>query len=461
MAKYDYDLFVIGAGSGGVRAARLSAMSGAKVAVAEESRVGGTCVIRGCVPKKFMVYASEVSNQIKVAQGFGWTIPEATFDWKRFIEAKDVEIARLSGIYVANLAKAGAELVHARAVLKDAHTVEIVGKDMTVTADKILIATGGRPTVPLDVPGIEHAITSDEAFHLETLPKSIMVVGGGYIAVEFAGIFAGLGVETTLLYRGPNILRGFDDDVRIHLTREMERRGIRVVLGTQHTSIEKTADGLLSCLTNDLKLTTEQVMFATGREPYVKGLGLEAAGVKLNDKGAIAVDEWSKTNVDNIFAVGDVTDRINLTPVAIREGAAFAETQFRDNPTTFDHEMVATAVFSQPPIGTVGMTEFEARQAFGEVDVYRAVFRAMKTTFYHGEEQMLMKVLVNPKDQKVVGVHIVGPDSGEMIQMAAIAVKMGVTKQQWDSTCAVHPTAAEELVTMKEKYVTPNMGVAA
>lgn len=461
MAKYDYDLFVIGAGSGGVRAARLSAMSGAKVAVAEESRVGGTCVVRGCVPKKFMVYASEVSNQIKVAQGFGWTIPEATFDWKRFIEAKDVEIARLSGIYVANLAKAGAELVHARAVLKDAHTVEIVGKDMTVTADKILIATGGRPTVPADVPGIEHVITSDEAFHLETLPKSIMVVGGGYIAVEFAGIFAGLGVETTLLYRGPNILRGFDDDVRIHLTREMERRGIRVVLGTQHTSIEKTANGLVSCLTNDLKLTTEQVMFATGREPYVKGLGLDAAGVKLNDKGAIAVDEWSQTSVDNIFAVGDVTDRINLTPVAIREGAAFAETQFRNNPTTFDHEMVATAVFSQPPIGTVGMTEFEARQAFGEVDVYRAVFRAMKTTFYHGEEQMLMKVLVNPKDQKVVGVHIVGPDSGEMIQMAAIAVKMGVTKQQWDSTCAVHPTAAEELVTMKDKYIPPNMGAAA
>jgi glutathione reductase (NADPH) len=315
--------------------------------------------------------------------------------------------------------------------------------------------------LPKDVPGIEHAITSDEAFHLETLPKSIMVVGGGYIAVEFAGIFAGLGVETTLLYRGPNVLRGFDDDVRIHLTREMERRGIRVVLGTQHTSIEKTADGLLSCLTNDLKLTTEQVMFATGREPHVKGLGLEAAGVKTKESGAIIVDEWSKTSVDNIFAVGDVTDRINLTPVAIREGAAFAETQFRDNPTTFDHEMVATAVFSQPPIGTVGMTEFEARQAFGEVDVYRAVFRAMKTTFYHGEEQMLMKVLVNPKDQKVVGVHIVGPESGEMIQLAAIAVKMGVTKQQWDSTCAVHPTAAEELVTMKDKYIPPNMGAGA
>lgn len=461
MAKYDYDLFVIGAGSGGVRAARLTAITGAKVAVAEEHRVGGTCVIRGCVPKKFMVYASEVSHQLKTAKGFGWTIPEATFDWRTFREAKDVEIARLSGIYVANLTKAGAELVHARAVLKDAHTVEIVGKDMTVTADKILIATGGRPTVPQDVPGIEHVITSEEAFQLDELPESILVVGGGYIAVEFAGIFAGLGVKTTLLYRGPNILRGFDDDVRTHLTREMERRGIRVVLGCQHEKIEKTDKGMVSTLNNGLSFTTDQVMFATGREPYVKGLGLENAGVELTESGAIKVDKYSKTNVDNIWAVGDVTDRIALTPVAIREGAAFAETEFRNNPTTFDHEMVATAVFSQPEIGTVGMTEHDARVAFGEVDVYRAVFRPMKVTFYHGEEQTLMKVLVNPADQKVVGVHVVGPDAGEMIQMAAIAVKMGVTKQQWDSTCAVHPTAAEELVTMKEKYVPPNLGTAA
>ncbi|MBI1407846.1 MAG: glutathione-disulfide reductase [Caulobacter sp.] len=458
MANYDYDLFVIGAGSGGVRAARVAAMGGARVAVAEEHRVGGTCVIRGCVPKKFMVYASEVTNQLKTARGFGWTIPEATFDWKTFLEAKDVEIARLSGIYVANLGKAGCELVHARAVLKDAHTVELVGKDRTVTADKILIATGGRPTVPQNVPGIEHAITSNEAFHLESLPKSILVVGGGYIAVEFAGIFAGLGVKTTLLYRGPNILRGFDDDVRVHLAREMERRGIQIVLGCEHDRIEKTADGLVSHLNNDITLTTEQVMFATGREPYVEGLGLETAGVELNERGAVKVDEWSRTNVENIFAVGDVTDRINLTPVAIREGAAFAETQFRDNPTTYDHEMVATAVFSQPPIGTVGMSEYEARHAFGEVDVYRSVFRPMKVTFYHGEEQTLMKLLVNPKDQKVVGVHVVGPDSPEIIQMAAIAVKMGVTKQQWDSTCAVHPTAAEELVTMKDRYVPQNLG---
>jgi len=457
MAKYDYDLFVIGAGSGGVRAARLAAMSGAKVAVAEEHRVGGTCVIRGCVPKKFMVYASEVSNQLKTARGFGWTIPEATFDWRTFLEAKDVEIARLSGIYVANLTKAGAELVHARATVKDAHTLEIAGKG-TVTADKILIATGGRPTVPAGVEGVEHAITSNEAFHLETLPESILVVGGGYIAVEFAGIFAGLGVKTTLLYRGPNILRGFDDDVRTHLEREMERRGITIVLGCEHDRIEKTDAGLVSHLNSGMKLTTEQVMFATGREPYVEGLGLESAGVKLNKRGAVEVDEWSRTSVENIFAVGDVTDRVNLTPVAIREGAAFAETQFRDNPTTYDHEMIATAVFSQPPIGTVGMTEAQARHAFGDVHVYRSVFRPMKVTFYHGEEQTLMKLLVNPEDNKVVGVHIVGPDAGEMIQMAAIAVKMGVTKAQWDSTCAVHPTAAEELVTMKERYTPANLG---
>ena len=457
MAKYDYDLFVIGAGSGGVRASRLAAMSGAKVAVAEEHRVGGTCVIRGCVPKKFMVYASEFSNQVKTARGFGWTVPEPTFDWPTFRQAMEIEVARLSGIYVTNLQKAGAELIHRRAVVKDAHTVEIVGEDRTVTAEKILIATGGRVTVP-DLPGIEHAITSNEAFHLDRLPESILVVGGGYIAVEFAGIFAGLGSQVTLLYRGPNILRGFDDDVRAHLTGELERRGIKVVLGCEHDSLEKTEAGIVSTLNNGMTFTTEQVMFATGREPYVAGLGLESAGVALNERGAVKVDDYSKTNVDSIWAVGDVTDRMNLTPVAIREGAAFAETEFRGHPTTFDHDTIATAVFSQPPIGTVGLGEGEARKAFGQIDVYRAVFRPMKVTFYGGEERTLMKLLVRADTQQVVGVHIVGPDAPEMIQMAAIAVKMGVTKQQWDSTCAVHPTAAEELVTMREKYLPADLG---
>lgn len=465
MADYDFDLFVIGAGSGGVRAARLAAMSGAKVAVAEEYRVGGTCVIRGCVPKKFMVYASEVTSQLKTAQGYGWTIGEAQFDWKGFIHDKDVEIARLSGIYVTNLQKAGANLLHGRAQVIDAHTVEVLPKEGskdagTYTARKILIATGGRPVKP-DFPGAEFGITSDEAFHLPTLPKSIMIVGGGYIAVEFAGIFAGLGVQTTLLYRGANILRGFDDDVRSHLTDELGKRGVKVVLGCSHKSIEKAEDGtLLSALSNDLTFETEAVMFATGREPYVQGLGLEKAGVKLNERGAIAVDAHSKTNVDSIWAVGDVTDRINLTPVAIREGAAFAQTEFYNNPTTFDHDMVASAVFSQPPVGAVGMTEAEARHAFGAVDIYRSVFRPMKIVFYGGQERCLIKLVVKQDDQKVVGVHMVGPDSPEIIQMAAIAVKMGVTKAQWDSTCAVHPTLAEELVTMREKYVPVGVGGA-
>ena len=459
MTKYDYDLFVIGAGSGGVRAARLAAMSGARVGVAEEYRVGGTCVIRGCVPKKFMVYASEFSHQVKTARGFGWTVEAPKFDWPTFLQAKDIEIARLSGIYVTNLQKAGADLVHGKAVLKDAHTVEILGEHaQTVTADKILIATGGPPTYPADLPGVEHAISSDEAFHLETLPESILIVGGGYIAVEFAGIFAGLGSKVTLLYRGANILRGFDDDIRAHLANELERRGITVVLGCQHERLEKTDAGVVSTLDNGMTFTTQQVMFATGREPYVAGLGLETAGVALNERGAIKVDKFSKTSADNIWAVGDVTDRINLTPVAIREGAAFAETEFRDNPTTFDHDLVATAVFSQPPIGTVGMGEAEARKAFGPIDVYRSVFRPMKVTFYGGEERSLMKLLVRQDTQQVVGVHIVGPDSPEMIQLAAIAVKMGVTKQQWDSTCAVHPTAAEELVTMREKYAPAELG---
>ncbi|OYW27160.1 MAG: glutathione-disulfide reductase [Caulobacter sp. 12-67-6] len=462
MADYDFDLFVIGAGSGGVRAARLASLSGAKVAVAEEYRVGGTCVIRGCVPKKFMVYASEVSSQMKTAEGYGWTIGERSFDWKRFLHDKDVEIARLSGIYVTNLQKAGAHLLHGKARVIDAHTVEVLPKEGSTdagryTARKILIATGGRPVRP-DFPGAELGITSDEAFHLPTLPKRVLVVGGGYIAVEFAGIFNGLGVETTLLYRGANILRGFDDDVRSHMADELEKRGIRVVLGCDHKSIEQTEAGLLSTLSNDLTFETDAVMFATGREPYVEGLGLDKAGVKLNARGAIAVDKHSKTNVDSIWAVGDVTDRINLTPVAIREGAAFAQTEFYDNPTSFDHDLVASAVFSQPPVGVVGMSEAEARHAYGKVDIYRSVFRPMKLTFYGGQERCLIKLVVKQDDEKIVGVHMVGPDSPEIIQMAAIAVKMGVTKTQWDSTCAVHPTLAEELVTMKEKYVPMGAG---
>ena len=460
MAKYDYDLFVIGAGSGGVRAARMAAMSGAKVAIAEEDRVGGTCVIRGCVPKKFMVYASEFAHHFKTAASYGWTVGDATFDWPQFLAEKDKEIARLSGIYVRNLQNAGAELGHGKARLVDAHTVEIE-KLGTRTTDKILIATGGRPWTPKDLPGAEHAITSNEAFHLPELPKRIVIAGGGYIAVEFAGIFNGLGVETTLVHRGPNVLRGFDDDVRSHLAEEMEKRGITVVLGAQHTAIEKTAGGFLSRLSNGHDCESDVVMFCLGREPYVEGLGLEKAGVELTEKGAVKVDAFSRTNVENIWAVGDVTDRINLTPVAIREGAAFAETVFNNRPTSFDHEMVASAVFSQPPIGSVGLSEADARKQYGKVDIYLARLKPMKYAFSHSDERALLKLVVDCASEKVVGCHVVGPDAPEIIQMAAIAMKMGVTKTQWDATCAVHPTLSEELVTMREKSMPMGLGQVA
>jgi len=462
MAEYDYDLFVIGAGSGGVRAARLAAVKGARVGIAEEDRVGGTCVVRGCVPKKFMVYASEFSHMFGEAEGYGWSKIDSRFDWQKFLTAKDVEIGRLSGIYASNIAKAGAELVHAKARLLDAHTIELVGKNKTVTADTILIATGGWVSVPTpeEVPGIEHVITSNEAFHLEELPKSILVVGGGYIAVEFAGIFNGLGVDTTLIYRGPNILRGFDEDVRSHVSDEIEKRGVRLMVGTQHEKIEKTDAGFVNHLSNGVKCKTEVVMFATGRVPYVKGLGLENAGVKLNGAGAVEVDQYSRTSVPNIYAVGDVTDRINLTPVAIREAAAFVATVFDKTPTAFDHEMVPTAVFSQPPIGVVGMTETEARRSGRKIDIYQTRFRPMKEVFYGAQERVLMKLVVCAESDVVLGCHIVGPEAPEMIQMAAIAVKMGVTKTQWDNTCALHPTMAEELVTIREKRSDLQLSVA-
>jgi glutathione reductase (NADPH) len=461
MADYDYDLFVIGAGSGGVRAARLAAMSGARVAVAEEYRVGGTCVVRGCIPKKLMVYASEFPKLFELAKGYGWSGQEAAkFDWKTFLVAKDIEISRLSGIYVANLTKAGVDILKGKARFTGPHTLEIEGHPKPVTAAKILIATGGRPKLP-EVPGVEHAITSDQAFHLENLPKRIVVVGGGYIAVEFACIFHGLGVETTLVYRGSNVLRGFDEDVRSHIADEFRKRGLRVALSCSHSSIEKTSTGLLSCLSEGMKIESDQVMFATGREPYVEGLGLETVGVELTEGGAIKVDDQSRTNVPHIWAVGDVTDRINLTPVAIREGQAFAETEFYNRPMIFDHQDVATAVFSQPPVGVVGLTEAEARHQYGGgVDVYLTRFRPMKTGFAGSEERMLMKLVVEAKSGRVLGVHIVGPDAAEMIQLAAIAVKAGLTKAQWDATCAVHPTAAEELVTLREKYIPPELAAA-
>ncbi len=463
MAKYDYDLFVIGAGSGGVRAARLAAMAGARVAVAEEDQVGGTCVIRGCVPKKFMVYASDFATQFEMAKGYGWTVGETTFDWCDFRDKKDAEIARLSGIYVSNLVKAGCDLVHGRAVFLDAHTLEVTTREgkKKITADKVLIATGGRPKLPDDVPGTEFAITSEEAFHLPELPTRMLIVGGGYIAVEFACIFHGLGVEVTLAYRGSNLLRGFDEDVRSHLAEELHNSGIKVVLACQHERIEKREDGILiSHVTDSMVIESEVVMFATGREPHVKGLGLEKAGVKLNDKGAVAVDEFSKTSADNIWAVGDVTDRVNLTPVAIREAQAFAQTVFQNKSTTFGYDAIPTAVFSQPPVGSVGLTEAQARREYGKIDVYMTRFRPMKTLFAGSATRVLMKLIVDQATDKVVGCHIVGDEGPEVVQVAAIAVKAGLTKAQWDATCALHPSVSEELVTLREKFTPPELAAA-
>ncbi len=463
MADYDCDLFVIGAGSGGVRAARLAAMTGARVVVAEEYRVGGTCVTRGCVPKKLMVYASAFKREFEIARGYGWTDCDPTFDWKTFLINKDQEIARLSGIYTSNLAKAGADIVYGTARFLDPHTLEVKGEKatQTITAAKVLIAAGGRPSLPADVPGIEHVITSEEAFQLPELPKRMVIVGGGYIAVEFACIFHGMGVDVTLVYRGPNLLRGFDEDVRAHLADELRLRGLRVLLSNQHERIEKREDGILiSHVTNSLQVESEVVMFATGRDPHVKTLGLDKAGVELNDKGAIAVDEYSRTNVEHIWAIGDITNRMPLTPVAIREAQAFAETVYHDRPTSFDHADVPTAVFSQPPVGVVGLTEGEARHIHRDVDIYLTKFRPMRSGFVGGDERMMMKLIVASATGKIVGCHIVGADAPEMIQMAAIAVKAGLTKAQWDSTCALHPTAAEELVTMHEKYMPAELAAA-
>ncbi|MEO0809834.1 MAG: glutathione-disulfide reductase [Pseudomonadota bacterium] len=452
MNTFDYDLFVIGGGSGGVRAARIAAQHGARVALAEEYRFGGTCVIRGCVPKKLLVYASRFRDEYEDAVGFGWTSVAPTFDWRRLIANKDKEIARLEDIYLRNLENSGVTAFRSRAELVDAHTINLISNGDTVTADKILIATGGTTNVDNRLPGIEHVITSNEAFHLEALPKRIVVAGGGYIAVEFAGIFAGLGAETTLIYRGEKILRGFDEDLRDALTQEYERRGIRIITNKVFTDIEKKSGTLQGTITGNEVLEADQIMFAIGRNPNTQGLGLEKIGVELGSKGEIKVTPQSQTSVDNIYAVGDVTDRINLTPVAISEGHAFADSVFGNTPRTTDYEMIPTAVFSTPEIGTVGMSEHEARVEFPNLDVYKSSFRTMKATMSGRQEQMLMKILVKGDDRRVVGCHILGPDAGEIVQMAAIAMRMGATKDDFDNTMALHPSAAEELVTMRSKW---------
>ncbi|MBI1339659.1 glutathione-disulfide reductase [bacterium] len=460
---YDFDLFTIGAGSGGVRASRIAALSGARVAVAEEHRPGGTCVIRGCVPKKFMVYASEYGRSIEHMKGYGWTARDVRYDHAAFMGALHREVDRLSAIYRRNLVNAGAELFDDRAELIDAHTVRLVKAGRSITAETILIATGGTPWRPLDLPGQEHAITSDEVFHLETLPDHIVIAGGGYIAVEFAFIFAGLGVKTCLVYRGDTVLRGFDDDIRVHVHEELKRKGVSVYTNTVFREIEKRGEGAggIRChLTNGERIDCDVVMLAIGRTPKTSGLGLDAAGVATRENGAVAVDAFSRTNVPSIFAVGDVTDRLNLTPVAIREGHAFADTEFNGRPTSFDHVDVPTAVFSQPPVGTVGLSEAEARRTHGKVDIYKTTFRPMKDMLTGDEERVLMKIVVNAADDRVVGVHICGPDAPEIIQAVGVAVKMGATKADFDRTCALHPSIAEELVTMREKWLPPGMRAA-
>jgi len=448
VSDFDYDLFVIGAGSGGVRAARIAAQYGAKVAIAEEHRVGGTCVIRGCVPKKLMVYAAGFADHYEDAAGYGWSHEDARFDWSTLIANKDQEIDRLNAVYINNLVKSGVELFNCRATVEGPNAVRIEAEDRTVTARIILIATGGRPWRDESLPGIEHTITSNDVFYLERQPKRIAIAGGGYIAVEFAGIFHGLGSETTLIYRGDEILRGFDDEVRTMVREMMAARGVEFIFNDIFTELTKTGHGIEARLRSGKTLTVDEVMFATGRVPATEGLGLETAGVALNEKGAVIVDAESRTNVPSVYAVGDVTDRVNLTPVAIREGHAFADTVFGGKRVIVDHSLVPTAVFSQPEIGTVGLTEAEAAAA-GDVDVYAARFRPMLATLTGRHDAILMKVLVEPASDRVLGVHVVGHGAGELAQVLGIALKMGATKADFDATMAVHPTAAEELVTMR------------
>ena len=449
MAEFDVDLFVIGGGSGGVRAARIAAGYGARVMVAEEYRMGGTCVIRGCVPKKLLVYASHIHHEIEDAAGFGWTIPSATFDWPTLIANKDKEIARLEAAYTANVEKSGAHIVKTRAVFEDAHTLRL-GTGEAVRAKHVLIATGGAPNHGLAIPGIEHVISSNEVFHLPELPRRIVIQGGGYIALEFACIFAGFGSDVTVIYRGENILRGFDDDVRAHVRAEMEKQGITILTGNTVARVDKHGKEFTTHLSNGSSVASDQVMFAIGRHPNVANLGLEKAGVAINpNNGGITVDGFSKTSVPNIYAIGDVTHRLNLTPVAIREGHAFADTVFGKRSVKVDHADIPTAVFSQPEIGTVGLTEAEARAQFSHVDIYKTDFRPIKATMSGRDTRVLMKLVVDGTTDRVVGCHIVGDSAAEIVQVLGIAVKMKATKADIDATMALHPTAAEELVTMR------------
>ncbi len=458
MPKYDYDLITIGAGSGGVRGTRLAGGYGARTAIIEEERVGGTCVLRGCVPKKLLIYGAHYAEHLEDAVNYGWSVDGASHDWARMIDTKNVELDRLNGIYLRILRENNVEVVDGRGVVTDPHTVEVNGKSMT--AEKILVAAGGWPSTP-DIPGIEHVISSNEALELRELPKRMVIVGGGYIAVEFAGIFAALGVEVTEVIRAEAILRGFDHDIRVNLTDEMQKRGIRVLSETVIRSIEKDGDVYtLRCAGNEI-IETDLVMYATGRTPNTAGLGLAEAGVELSDGGAVMVDEWNQSSVESIYAVGDVTDRIALTPVAIQEGRAFAETNFNDNPLTVDYDDVPSAVFSTPPVGSVGLSEEDARARYGDIDVYVSRFKPLVHTLSGRDERSFMKLLVDAHTDRVLGAHMMGLDAPEIIQGVAIAIKCDATKAQFDATTGIHPSAAEEFVTMREKRPEPERAQAA
>lgn len=448
MSGYDYDLLVIGAGSGGVRASRMAASYGARVAVVEERYLGGTCVNVGCIPKKLFVYAAEFRDHFEDAAGFGWTVGDRRVDWPTLVSNKNTEIERLNGIYRNLLVNAGAEIIEGTARVLDPHTVAV--GQQHYTAEYILVATGSWPYVP-DVPGIEHAITSNEAFYLEQLPKRAIIVGGGYIAVEFATIFHGLGVEVTELYRGSLFLRGFDTDLRQVLADEMRKREVDLRFNADISRIDKVSGGLQATLNDGTRLEADLIMYATGRLPNTKNIGLEQVGVEMNDIGAVAVDAYSRSSVPSIFAIGDCTDRLNLTPMAIAEGQALAETLFHNNPIKPDHTNVATAVFSHPPIGTVGLTEDEACAEYEAIDVYKSTFRPLKHTLSGRDEKTFMKLVVDQTSDRVLGCHMVGPDAGEIIQGFSVAMKCQATKAQFDATIGIHPTAAEEFVTMRTK----------
>ncbi|HEX3754166.1 MAG TPA: glutathione-disulfide reductase [Rhizomicrobium sp.] len=453
--KFDYDLFVIGGGSGGVRAGRMAALAGARVALAEESRMGGTCVIRGCIPKKLLVYASQFSENIVDAKGYGWDFGDCKFDWPTLIANKDREIARLEDLYTRNVQRAGVTVFADRAVFEDAHTLLLLNEDRRVTAGKILIATGNSPTREMGtthpIPGGELCITSNEAFHLDELPRRILIAGGGYIALEFAHIFHGLGSHVSIVYRGEKPLRGFDDDLRDALCESMKQRGLEVLLGCEFAKVEKRGHCLHAETNKGATIECDQIMLAIGRMPNTQALHVEKAGVELGKKGEVVVDEYSRTTAPHIYAVGDVTDRLQLTPVAIHEAMCFVETAFKNNPTKPDHLHVPSAVFTTPELASIGLSEQKALLMGHSIDVYKSTFRPLLHTLGGRDVRTLMKLVVDAATGKVLGCHIFGDHASEIVQAAAVAIRMGATKKDFDSTIALHPTAAEELVTMREK----------